>query len=67
MLEMLGLTINQVSLVQAAIEVRDSGFKDSSREKLFSAMDLSSAQQAKLGLAIDLKDGSLNMDQLDQS
>jgi hypothetical protein len=64
---MIGLTNEQTSLVQAAIEVRDSGLSNGSRSKLFNSMGLTSTQQAKLGLAIDLKDGELNMEDLEDT
>jgi hypothetical protein len=65
MLGLIGLNNEQVQLVQAAVEARDSELKDESRAKLFSAMKLDTAQQAKLGLAIDLKKGSLDVQQLE--
>lgn len=65
MMSMIGLDQKQASLVNAAIEARDSGFKAASRSNLFDAMDLTKSQQAKIGLAIDLKDGDLNMDDIE--
>jgi plasmid maintenance system antidote protein VapI len=48
--------------------VRDSGFKDAkSREQLFDAMELNTTQQAKLGLAIDISKGNLDMESFEDS
>lgn len=68
MLKIVGLNRQQTQLVQAAIDVRDSGFKDvNSRTQLFDAMDLNTTQQAKLGLAIDISEGNLDMDSFEDS
>jgi hypothetical protein len=66
-MEILGLSQQQSELVQAAVEVRDEGLKSTARSKLFKAMELNNTQQAKLGLAIDLSEGNLNMAEFEQT
>jgi len=68
MLKLVGLNRQQTSLVQAAIDVRDSGFQDvKSRVQLFDAMQLNTTQQAKLGLAIDISKDNLDMESFEDS